>query len=572
MSETPRRLKDLRVADLKVELEKRGLTTSGIKAILADRLKADLTEKGLDPDEFDFNSSDRNEDEEASEDQDIQEASEDQDIQEASEDQEIKQDPEEAEQEEVDDSVDDPADTANEGDTGEDPTKSEGDENLEESDDKPQAEEKEHDEDSLNIMVGDEDNLFGEEEKTNGIPGSPPRPETAPVKHPFTSKDTISLSSRAEKAPSENSSMRVNPDESQSVASHDSHEGTKDAEVKISSESAAKEEEPKKIANPSSDSPRNLWISGLSSITKAAELKSVFSTVGKVSGAKIVTNSRSSGARCYGYVTMGCADDAAKCVEKLNKTELNGSMIIVELATAYNGPGKSDRKRSPERNQKSSSRDLAKRDDRRSGHHSSGSSSSHHRAHNGPSRHVDDHRLDARRVERRLEPPHRATSSQRHVAPRRDDRHNAQMLTFDQIKDQRKREQMRDEERKRREREKRRIEEDDRRRKDSLRRQREEEDKLRREREELKMEREKLEREKQEIMKFERERQRLERDKLEREKMELERLRRQQIGSRGEDRRGSKRPADDRDPFAGDRKRSTHRDDFAASNSRGTFN
>ena len=557
MSETPRRLRDLRVADLKVELEKRGLTTSGIKAILADRLKADLTEKGLDPDEYDFNSADQDEDEETIEDQDIQEASEDE---------EIKQDPEEAEQEEVDD----PADSAKDCDTGEDPTKSEGDENLEEDDDKPQAEEKEHDEDSLNIMVGDEDNLFGEEEKANGIPGSPPRPETAPVKHPFTSKDTISLSSRAEKAPSENSSMRVNPDESQSVASHDSHEGAKDAEVKNSTEGATKEEEPKKSDNSSSDSPRNLWISGLSSITKAAELKSVFSTVGKVSGAKIVTNSRSSGARCYGYVTMGCADDAAKCVEKLNKTELNGSMIIVELATAYNGPGKSDRKRSSERSRKSSSRDLAKRDDRRSGHHSSGSTSSHHRAHNGPSRHIDDHRVDARRVERRLEPPHRATSSQRHVAPRRDDRHNAQMLTFDQIKDQRKREQMRDEERKRREREKRRMEEDDRRRKDSLRRQREEEDKLRREREELKLEREKLEREKQEIMKFERERQRLERDKLEREKMELERLRRQQIGSRGEDRRGSKRPADDRDPYAGDRKRSAHRDDFGASNSRGT--
>merc|ERR1712142_761079 len=94
------------------------------------------------------------------------------------------------------------------------------------------VEEKENEDDSLNIMVGDEDNLFGEEDKQNGVPSSPPRPETAPVKHPFTSKDTISLSSRSEKPPSENSSMRVNPDESQSVASHDSVEGAEGATAK----------------------------------------------------------------------------------------------------------------------------------------------------------------------------------------------------------------------------------------------------------------------------------------------------------------------------------------------------
>jgi len=60
------------------------------------------------------------------------------------------------------------------------------------------TEEKEPDEDSLNIMVGDEDNLFEEEERVNGAPISPPRPENAPVKHPFTSNDTISLHSRVE--------------------------------------------------------------------------------------------------------------------------------------------------------------------------------------------------------------------------------------------------------------------------------------------------------------------------------------------------------------------------------------
>ena len=115
-------------------------------------------------------------------------------------------------------------------------------------------------------------------------------------------------------------------------------------------------------------------------------------------------------------------------------------------------------------------------------------------------------------------------------------------------------------------------EEEERRRKDAIRRQRDEEDKLRREREELKREREKLEREKQELMKFERERQRMEREKLEREKEELERLRRQQISGRGggDDRRGSKRPAEERDPYLGDRKRMNPREDFSTDR-RGRF-
>merc|ERR1711962_766768 len=90
--------------------------------------------------------------------------------------------------------------------------------------------------DSLNIMIGDEDNLFEEEEstRTNGLmrQPSPPRPETAPVKHPFTSKDTINLASRGVKSPSDNSSMLVNPDESQSVASHESGDGFEENDEK----------------------------------------------------------------------------------------------------------------------------------------------------------------------------------------------------------------------------------------------------------------------------------------------------------------------------------------------------
>ena len=47
-------LKDLKVADLKSELESRGQVTSGVKAVLLERLKGILVEEGHDPLVFDF--------------------------------------------------------------------------------------------------------------------------------------------------------------------------------------------------------------------------------------------------------------------------------------------------------------------------------------------------------------------------------------------------------------------------------------------------------------------------------------------------------------------------------------
>ncbi|XP_024601515.1 scaffold attachment factor B2 isoform X2 [Neophocaena asiaeorientalis asiaeorientalis] len=82
----------------------------------------------------------------------------------------------------------------------------------------------------------------------------------------------------------------------------------------------------------SSSSGRNLWVSGLSSTTRATDLKNLFSKYGKVVGAKVVTNARSPGARCYGFVTMSTSDEATKCISHLHRTELHGRMISVEKA------------------------------------------------------------------------------------------------------------------------------------------------------------------------------------------------------------------------------------------------
>ncbi|XP_073399503.1 scaffold attachment factor B2-like isoform X5 [Dendrobates tinctorius] len=103
---------------------------------------------------------------------------------------------------------------------------------------------------------------------------------------------------------------------------------------------------------------KNLWVSGLSSTTRATDLKNLFSKYGKVVGAKVVTNARSPGARCYGFVTMSSSEDATKCINHLHRTELHGRMISVEKAkNEPAGKKPSDKKENEPKRAKSSSSD-----------------------------------------------------------------------------------------------------------------------------------------------------------------------------------------------------------------------
>merc|ERR1719187_1643335 len=201
-------------------------------------------------------------------------------------------------------------------------------------------------------------------------------------------------------------------------------------------------------------SSRNLWISGLSSSTIATDLKTVFSKYGKVIGAKVVTNARTPGARCYGYVTMSTNEDASKCIQHLNRTELHGRMITVEKAKAEAGPPKpgsssgdkkEDKKKEAETTKKDDKTEAPKKDTAKEGEKKDG----HVRKSQG-----HESRSRERGRSHHTQRSHGHSNSSGQTAQRG-------VLTFSQIRDQRKREVEREEERRRRDRERRRAEEEE---------------------------------------------------------------------------------------------------------------
>ncbi|XP_076011771.1 SAFB-like transcription modulator [Genypterus blacodes] len=112
------------------------------------------------------------------------------------------------------------------------------------------------------------------------------------------------------------------------------------------------------ISSTTSSSSRNIWVSGLSSNTKAADLKNLFGKYGKVLSAKVVTNARSPGSKCYGLVTMSSSVEVTRCISHLDHTELHGQQIYVERAK--NDPFKKEPSKK-EAEEKSSSKSSDKR-------------------------------------------------------------------------------------------------------------------------------------------------------------------------------------------------------------------
>ncbi|CAI5798883.1 scaffold attachment factor B1-like isoform X2 [Podarcis lilfordi] len=319
----------------------------------------------------------------------------------------------------------------------------------------------------------------------------------------------------------------------------------KDAEAK----SVSKDEK----GRAGGSSGRNLWVSGLSSSTRATDLKNLFSKYGKVVGAKVVTNARSPGARCYGFVTMSSSEEATKCINHLHRTELHGKMISVEKAKnepagkkASSDKKETEAKKEKDRRHSTDSKSekspslkkeekLEKKDDPKKSEEkevgdgkegveteeqkkgSSDRSRSIKSESRGTERTVV---MDKSKGEPVISVKTTTTSKERSTKShdrKSESKEKQDILSFDKIKEQRERERQRQREREIRETERRR-ERERREREQHIQavRERDERQKLQWERERLQFQRQRLERE------------RMERERLERERMHIEHERRRE--------------------------------------------
>ncbi|XP_075031576.1 scaffold attachment factor B1-like isoform X3 [Calonectris borealis] len=332
-----------------------------------------------------------------------------------------------------------------------------------------------------------------------------------------------------------------------------------------------------------SGSGRNLWVSGLSSSTRATDLKNLFSKYGKVVGAKVVTNARSPGARCYGFVTMSTSEEATKCINHLHRTELHGKMISVEKAKNepagkkpsdkkegetrkekdrhHSAESKSEKSVGIKKEEKTDKKDDAKKSEKDGKDEKEGKEKDEQKA--GSSDRSRASKSASRGTERTVvmdkskgEPvisvktstsKERSTKSQDRKS---ESKEKQDILSFDKIKEQRERERQRQREREIRETERRR-ERERREREQRLQaiHERDERQRLQRERERLEFQRQRLDRERLERERLERERMHIEQERRreqERIQREREELRRQQEQLRYEQERRSamRRPYD----------------------------
>lgn len=96
--------------------------------------------------------------------------------------------------------------------------------------------------------------------------------------------------------------------------------------VKTPIQAPASDDKDKDIAS------RSIWVRGLTSATKAADLKVLCTQYGKVVRAKIYTSKKQSTSACYGYVTMADSASAEKAAAGMHKTQIKSRTISVEKA------------------------------------------------------------------------------------------------------------------------------------------------------------------------------------------------------------------------------------------------
>jgi len=77
---------------------------------------------------------------------------------------------------------------------------------------------------------------------------------------------------------------------------------------------------------------KKLFVGGLPFETSNEELEKVFSEVGKVESANIITDKMTGRSRGFGFVEMSTDEEATKAIEKLNGSKLGERELAVAEA------------------------------------------------------------------------------------------------------------------------------------------------------------------------------------------------------------------------------------------------
>lgn len=79
--------------------------------------------------------------------------------------------------------------------------------------------------------------------------------------------------------------------------------------------------------------PTKLFVGSLSDRTNSAALRAHFEPYGVVSEAAVITDRATGASRNFGFVTMADRKDAPAAIRALHGSELDGSSIVVNVAT-----------------------------------------------------------------------------------------------------------------------------------------------------------------------------------------------------------------------------------------------